>query len=240
MSMRRVRYGALNCTVVEADSEQRPDRLAVLCHGFGAPGDDLVPLADELLAHFPWKHRVRFVFPAAPLSLDEWGMPGARAWWPISIQSLLSAFERGETDVLKDFSPQELPAVRDALDLCCSAALEDAGLGRDRLVLGGFSQGAMISTELALHRAERLAGLILWSGTLIRRPYWTQQAELTPPLRVVQSHGRQDTVLPFVTGEWLRDLLVAGGHDVNFLPFNGPHTIPMPAFEAAAHLLDAD
>lgn len=240
MKSRAIRYGDLRCQVVDSHSDLPPQRLVVLCHGFGASGDDLVPIAEEMIRGFSLKHRIRFVFPAAPMSLDEYGMPGARAWWPISIQSLLDAFERGEHDVLKDFSPPGLPAARDALDVACSAALEEAGLTRSDLVLGGFSQGAMISTELALHRAEKLGGLILWSGTLIRQAHWKQQATQTPKLTIVQSHGTHDPILPFITGQWLSELLKDAGHDVQFIRFPGPHTIPMQAFEAAAKLIDRD
>lgn len=240
MPARVTRYGDLRCHVIDSQTDQPAQKLVVLCHGFGAPGDDLVELGHEMLRRFSLKHRVRFVFPEAPLSLESMGMPMSRAWWPISIQSLLDAFEQGDYDVLKDFSPEGLPEARDALDVACSAALLDAGLTRENLILGGFSQGAMISAELALHRAEPLAGLILWSGTLIRQAYWKQQAARTPQLRVVQSHGTQDPILPFITGQWLATLLQDAGHDVRFIRFHGPHTIALEAFQAAVELIDRD
>ena len=49
--------------------------LVLLLHGFGAPGDDLVPLADVL--NVP--AGTRFVFPEGPLSLS-FGPGDARAW----------------------------------------------------------------------------------------------------------------------------------------------------------------
>jgi predicted esterase len=52
----------------------------VLLHGFGAPGDDLLPLAEAL--DLP----VRFVFPAAPLELGMGGFYGdSRAWWMLDL-----------------------------------------------------------------------------------------------------------------------------------------------------------
>ncbi|GIS63435.1 MAG: hypothetical protein CM1200mP2_56600 [Planctomycetaceae bacterium] len=35
--------------------------------------------------------RTRLIFPAAPLSLDEVGMPGGRAWWHLDLEALNNA-----------------------------------------------------------------------------------------------------------------------------------------------------
>src|SRR5258708_37201921 len=58
--------------VSDMDEDQRGDRAVIVLHGWGAPGDDLVPLAEALN-----RPGVRFFVPAAPLS--EVG--GGRAWW---------------------------------------------------------------------------------------------------------------------------------------------------------------
>src|SRR5438552_18316161 len=55
--------------------------VIVLLHGFGAPGDDLVPLAEVFAHGLPG---VRWVFPAAPLELPM-GFGDARAWWMIDM-----------------------------------------------------------------------------------------------------------------------------------------------------------
>jgi phospholipase/carboxylesterase len=56
-------------------------------------------------------------------------------------------------------------------------------------------------------------------------------------LRVVQSHGRQDPLLPFSMAERLRDLLLANGLEVQWIPFNGGHGIPPAAIEGIEGLL---
>ena len=48
---------------------------------------------------------------------------------------------------------------------------------------------------------------------------------------MLQSHGRQDQILPFAASLWLRDLLVEVGAKMDFIEFKGPHTIPMAAME---------
>ncbi|HSK05781.1 MAG TPA: hypothetical protein VK932_31245, partial [Kofleriaceae bacterium] len=66
--------------------------VAVLLHGFGASGDDLLPLADELArAGAP---PVRYVFPEAPLEIS--GVYGAaRAWWLLDLARLEEELRRG-------------------------------------------------------------------------------------------------------------------------------------------------
>ena len=73
------KLGPLQCTVVDALEEgQEPTALAVLCHGYGAPGTDLVPLGGEIFNLEPdLKKGLRFVFPQAPLG----GGRGPRFRW---------------------------------------------------------------------------------------------------------------------------------------------------------------
>ena len=86
------RLGSLTCRVIQdKGAAQAPDLTVVLCHGFGAPGDDLVGLVGPLLELEPaLQTGVRFVFPEAPLALEEYG-GGARAWWRIVPSSRQSA-----------------------------------------------------------------------------------------------------------------------------------------------------
>src|SRR5690349_11153768 len=94
MNPRLTRIGGLDAAVL--DSAADPQLLVVLCHGFGAPGDDLVPLAPEIVRVAPaLAASTRFVFPAAPLSLGDMGHGEARAWWPIDFVELAHAARGG-------------------------------------------------------------------------------------------------------------------------------------------------
>lgn len=192
--------------------------LVVLLHGFGAPGDDLVPLWRVLDV----PEGTRFAFPAAPLEL-EMGYGESRAWWMID-PSLFADLERG---IRRDRTADVPPALAEARARLC-ALLDDAEsqLGAKQIVLGGFSQGAMLSLDVALHTDRPLAGLALLSGTLIARPEWEPRLPARRGLRVLQSHGRQDPLLPFSVAEQLRDLMVQNGLSVDFIPFHGAHQIP--------------
>jgi phospholipase/carboxylesterase len=210
-----------------ATNEKNEDNSAltiVLCHGFGAPGDDLVGLADGIDV----PAGTVMLFPEAPVDLgDSFGLSffGApRAWWLIDVARRQRAISREELRQLSREVPEGLAAARTALGqmLDAVAAHEPA----DRLVLGGFSQGAMLSLDLALREPERrLSGLVLLSGTLIAEPEWMPLTSGRRSLRVFQSHGESDPVLPFSVAEQLRDSLMNAGLDVTFDAFAGPHTI---------------
>lgn len=237
--MKRVstRLGELDCQVVEGIAEgASPELAVVLCHGFGAPATDLVPLAQELVELKPeLGPKVRFVFPAAPLSLSAMGMPYARAWFHLP-QELLMGRERN-WDQYAVSTPEGLVQARRALMSLLAALSAATKLPYGRIVLGGFSQGGMVSTDVALRLEEAPAGLCILSGTLICQDDWKQRAEKRTGLPVLQSHGRYDDILAFTQAERLQKLLTDAGLSVEFIPFHGPHTIAPETLERMAEFL---
>ncbi len=202
--------------------------VVVLCHGFGAPGDDLVGLVPLLKA----PPELRFVFPAAPLALD--GVGDARAWWMIELERLQLGVRRP-----RDLAevPRGLVEARALLASLLDAVQSELGVAGERLVLGGFSQGAMLSLDVALHRASPLAGLVLLSGTLIAEPVWTPLLPARRGLPVFLSHGSEDPLLPFAVAELLRDQLSSAGLGVEWMPFRGGHEIPLPVLRGVGRFL---
>nr|MBA3821367.1 phospholipase [Deltaproteobacteria bacterium] len=227
MSPTRIELAGLTTVVVEPRPASETVPTVVLLHGFGAPGDDLVSLAQAI--DVP----ARFVFPAAPLALG--GLYGdARAWWHLDLARLEDELRRGIPRDRRDEVPDGLVTVRTQL-----LRFLDELAGRfpvSRLVLGGFSQGAMLALDVALHRATPPAGLLLMSGTLIAASEWQPRLATLQSVPVLQSHGRADTLLPFSIAEVLRDQLRAAGAVVDWHPFGGGHEIPRGALEAVGRL----
>ena len=235
------KIGRLKCRVVDnLPDETNPELVVVLCHGYGASGSDLVPIGEELLDQSPSLHgRVQFVFPEAPLSLDDLGLPGGRAWWPIDLMKLQLAAATGRFRDLQRRRPDGLVEARDRLIETLRLLNERTGVGLSRFVLGGFSQGAMLSTDVALHLDVNPAALIALSGSLLNESEWQERAPLHPGLRVLQSHGSEDPLLPLASAEWLRDLLNGAGAAVEFVSFRGGHQIPFEVLERIAVLLES-
>ncbi|QDV26581.1 alpha/beta hydrolase [Aureliella helgolandensis] len=238
----REKVAELDCILVRPENsagEPVPPRgLAVFCHGFGAGGDDLVGLASELLQIAAPTSGLALLFPSAPISLEEQGMPGARAWWLLSLQRLLSAMEEGRYEQIREEVPEGIEASRDMLSATIATLLDRYAIDESRLLLGGFSQGAMLAVETACYGLKRPpAQLCLYSGALICEKQWKARASQLARTLILQSHGKLDTILPFQTGLWLREMLEAAGSTVDFIEFNGPHTIPQSAIEKTAHML---
>ena len=195
--------------------------LVLLLHGFGAPGDDLVPLADAL--NVP--AGTRFVFPEGPLSLS-FGPGDARAWWLIDMARLAQDRAAGRVRDLSQDIPKGLAPMREKMLAFLTDIEQKFGADPKKTVLGGFSQGAMLSCDLMLHSDRPYAGLVLLSGNILAQPVWGPLLPKRKGLPVFQSHGVQDEILPYVGAERLRDTLAHAGLSVEWHNFRGGHEIP--------------
>lgn len=227
--------GDLECVIVKDPDCEKPKAAVILCHGFGAPPNDLFSLAQAFMANEGPLQNLVYVFPAAPIELDP--LFDARAWWMIDMEKIQQLMMNGETRELKGTSPEELPKRRIALTKVIDHCRVDYDLPASKIVIGGFSQGAMLSTDVALNYPEPLGGLIVWSGSLINESAWTEKSKAQSGLKIVQSHGRIDPILPMSGAEDLRDMLKDSGHTVQFCEFDGQHSIPMEAIELATELI---
>ena len=212
---------------------------AVLLHGFGASAEDLAPLADEIARSAPaGAPSVCYVFPEAPLELS--GVYGvARAWWMLDLARLEDELRRGAPSDRRAEVPDGLPAARAQVLRLLDQLAARFGGPATRLVLGGFSQGAMLALDVALHRASPPAGLMLMSGTLLNEAEWQPRLPSLRGVPVLQSHGRADALLPYSVAEVLRDRLRAAGAAVEWHPFVGGHEIPQIVVAAAGAFLGA-
>lgn len=227
--MRRERFGGLD-VVIGGGNDLRgggTGPLVVLLHGFGAPAEDLVPLAWNLDV----PSGTRFVCPAAPIAL---GLPFAdvRAWWQIDVARVA----RGDTSMTQEV-PRGLAEARalvlELLDLCATRL----GAAPERTVLGGFSQGAMLSTDVVLRSTRPFAGLMLFSGAVICESEWAPCFAVRRSLPIFQCHGDADPLLPYSGALRLRALWESSGAEVTFVSFAGGHEIPPTTIHGASEFL---
>lgn len=202
----------------------------LLCHGYGAPGDDLAAFARVIDAG----PGARWFFPEAPLSIDFGGGYEGRAWWPIDMEELQRSVMRGDLKSLQDRAPAGLETAREALAACVDELVAREGVDPKSLLVGGFSQGAMLTTEWLLSARPGVAGLCVLSGTIINAERWRDDlgAGAARGLAILQSHGAADTILPFALAEGLRGMLEGGGARVEFHGFRGGHEIPPRVVDA--------
>jgi phospholipase/carboxylesterase len=166
----------------------------VFLHGYGADGADLLGLADVLAPHLPG---VAFVAPDAPERCIGGGF--GFQWFPIPWLdgSSQAAAEAG------------LVAAAADLNGFLDAQLTAEGLGPERLVLVGFSQGAMTSLHVAFRRTVAVAGVVAISGRLLAPERLAGDMASRPP--VLLMHGDQDQVVPFADMGKAGEALVAAG-----------------------------
>lgn len=212
-----VRFG--NLDAIEVPSSD-PDALTVVClHGYGADMRDLAPLAGELETKRP----ISWLFPDAPEVLD-WG---GRAWFPIDV----AAFEQSQrTGAARDLSLREPPGMEWAREEL-QRFIRELDKPWDKIVLMGFSQGAMLAVDLALRAESPPAGVAILSGTLVDKKTVAQLAPAKKGLPFFQSHGSVDPILGFAEARSLEKALVEAGWRGQLRRFEGGHAIPAETLE---------
>ena len=214
--MREEELDIAGLRVVSVGEPDLAEQVVVLLHGFAMTPRDLSPFAHSLRVP-AW-----FLFPEGPLAAE----PSGRAWWHIDAQLRDAALRKGPRDFAVQ-NPPDLPAARAQL-LSLVAELAPR-VGTRPLVLGGFSQGAMLTCDTVLRSSFDLAAMVLLSGSRIA---WNEWQPLLPSARLdrlptLVSHGSADADLAFAAGTALRDCLVASGADVTWQPFDQGHEIPL-------------
>lgn len=208
--------------------------VVILLHGFGAPGDDLVPLWQLFNA----PRAVRYIFPEAPLSFNM-GFGESRAWWMIDMQRLNDDIAHGRLRDLSRDVPQGLTEAREHIIGMLDDTERRLKVTPEKIVLGGFSQGAMLACDVTLRTDRPFVGLVLLSGTLLAKEEWVPLMSKRQGLRVLQSHGREDPLLPISLAEQLRELLSQAGLVVDWVDFQGAHEIPLAVVNRLGTFLKA-
>lgn len=173
-----------------------PGRLVVL-HGWGANGQDLLPLGMHLMEGLGDVVALEALEPHPHV-------PGGRQWYPLT----------------QEAQAQGWPGVTKAL-----AAINHhlVCLGQEhpwpQTALLGFSQGAAMALEAAVHKP--LAGVVACSGY----PHGQNLLQgLQSPVLLI--HGQNDPVVPLHASLRLQELVEAQGCEITLQSFPGEHTIP--------------
>jgi phospholipase/carboxylesterase len=196
-------------------------RTLILLHGYGSSPEDWMQFTKTILV----SKQTRFVFPEAPdLTVPPDGPAGGRSWWRIDLASYIN---RGET--LPDFSgsrPEGIELSNQKIRTLIGDVETRLGASEGPPILGGFSQGAMLSADVAFTTDEPLKALIILSGTFVDEAGWTKGMAKRKGLPVFISHGEKDDILQYGIAVRLRDAMKKAGLQVHWVPFAGGHEVP--------------
>lgn len=185
----------------ELQSERRgpaqADSVVVFLHGYGADGADLLGLADPLAPYLP---KTAFYSPDAPERCRN--NPMGYQWFPIP-------WLDGSTE---DEARASMAHAIDDLNGFLDSVLAREGLGADRMVVVGFSQGTMMALHVLPRRDQSVAGIVGFSGRLLA-PELLAEATQHPPVLLL--HGDQDQMVPFADMSLAERALRAAGFEVS-------------------------
>ncbi|MGF1605035.1 MAG: alpha/beta hydrolase [Rhodothalassiaceae bacterium] len=194
----------------------RVTHLVVLLHGYGSNGADLNTLARQINGQFP---TTAFLSPNAPEPCP--GNPAGFQWFGLT---RISPEER-DTGVY-----QAAPKLNEWLDRC----LDRFQLDLHKLILAGFSQGAMMALHVGLRRP--CAGILGFSGSLAAPGKLRDELHARPPVCLI--HGSHDEVLPFPLMYEAKGALEANQVEVSVhLSHNVPHAIGPDGLQKAVAFL---
>ena len=183
--------------------------LMVLLHGAGADETDMIGLWKQLPAQFA------VVSPRGPFGGSGW------RW-----------YRKGATQ------DHDLELSRKIVDLVVESAIKRFDADPKRVFIGGFSQGGVMTYEVALHEPGRYRGAVVMSGTL-----FPSALAGDPPgpngTPFFVAHGTSDPVIPFGSAAAAKATLEKRGIAVTFEPYQGmAHAISDPEMTAVSGWLD--
>jgi phospholipase/carboxylesterase len=198
----------LTLRALERPAAGEPAGALVLFHGRGADEHDLYPLLDALDP----QRRLQGYTPRAPLSLP----PGGAHWYVVPRVGFPDPATFAESyDLASDW-------------------LDELPFPPERTVLGGFSQGAVMSFALGLGRGRaKPAAIAAFSGFIPTVDGWEPDLDKRRPVAI--GHGTLDEIIPVTFAREARRIL--GDENLLYREYPLPHAIdPRFVQEVAAWL----
>lgn len=196
-------------------TQDAANTAVVLFHGYGADANDLTSLGQV----YKLKEKADWFFPQGVLEVPIGPMMSGRAWFELRVQDFENLGNQKAQEV--PIRPQEDRLLNDV-----SRFLNHIGKMYKNVFIGGFSQGAILTSHSFYRLNFTPAGLVLLSGFLVSpSSFPSVPNELKIPF--FQSHGKGDTVLPINGARKLFSKMEDLGLQGKWMEFGGAHEIPM-------------
>ena len=198
---------SLNTTILEPLSKVKPKNAVILCHGYGGDGKDI-----SILANY-WKFHLKdtiFICPDAPERCEA--SPSGYQWFD-----------------LMDQSPEQILSKALIAEMKLNKLIDEVKLKNDltadKIIIGGFSQGCMISLQTGIKRKDKINSIIGYSGKIIDTNHLNQNIVSRP--NIILMHGDADQVVTIDGLLEAKDLFNKNNYEIETKIFkNCEHRIP--------------
>ena len=197
----------LNTTIINPKSSQKPKNAVILCHGYGGDGKDISILANYWKNYLP---ETIFICPDAPekCAVSETGFQ----WFDLMDQT--------KDEILTKSLVAEIK-----LNKLIDEVKDNLNLKSKNIILGGFSQGCMISIQTGLKRTDKIKAIIGYSGKIISTDHLSKNINSRP--EVILMHGDKDEVVPIESFLEAKEFFSENNYSIEAKIFkNCEHRIP--------------
>ena len=166
---------SLNTIVLEPVSKAKPENAVILCHGYGGDGKDISILASYWKTYLP---DTIFFCPDAPEKCAA--SPQGFQWFDLMDQTPEQILSKSLVAEIK-------------LNKLIDEVKERNNLSANQIVIGGFSQGCMISLQTGIKRKDKINSIIGYSGKIINLEHLSKNIVSRP--NIILMHGDIDQVV---------------------------------------------
>ena len=193
-------------------------KMVILSHGYGADCNDLLSIGEYWQKSLP---DFCFIAPNAPTPCQI--NPSGFEWFDL--------MQTSQEKIIEEFQSS-----LKLLDQFINTQLKEQGLEKKDLYLMGFSQGTMMSLQLALSYKNPIAGVLGYSGKVYDFNFLEKNILSQCPILLL--HGTTDTVIPLEEMYASYELLKKKSIDIQYKVFeNCGHSITPEGLSAGLNFL---
>ena len=199
---------SLNSIILEPLSKQKPKNAVILCHGYGGDGKDISILASYWKSYLP---DTIFICPDAP---EKCTASSTGFQW----------FD------LMDQTPEQILSKSLVAEIKLNKLIDEVkkknNLIANQIVIGGFSQGCMISLQTGVKRKDTINSIIGYSGKIINTDHLGKNIFSRP--NIILMHGDLDQVVTIDGLLEAKDFFAKNNYDIETQIFKDcEHRIPV-------------
>ena len=198
---------SLNTIILEPLSKEKPKSAVILCHGYGGNGKDISILANYWRSHL--QHTI-FICPDAPEKCAA--SPSGFQWFDLMDQTPEQVLSKSLVAESK-------------LNKLIDEVKSKNTLLANQIIIGGFSQGCMISLQTGIKRKDTVNSIVGYSGRIIDTEHLGKNIISKP--NIILMHGDIDQIVPVNSLLEAKDFFNKNNYKIETKIFNNcEHRIP--------------